>query len=60
MSERPVPERRATERRKPYVVLEKAAAEALMKAKGYTGPFTGHAHEGEIKRIEIPNPEGWN
>lgn len=59
-SPKPDAERRTAERRRPFVVLDRADAEALMKAKGYTGPFTGHAHEGVIKRIEIPNPDGWS
>lgn len=53
------PERRQTERRKPFVILDSPAALDLMKARKYTGPFIGHAAEGVVKKIEIPNPEGW-
>lgn len=52
-------ERRQAERRKPTVILDANEAWRLIKAAGYTGCFIGHAHEGVIQRIEIPNPKGW-
>lgn len=59
MSARSLPERRTIERRKAMIILEATDALELMKRTQYTGCFIGHMAEGVVKRIELPNPQGW-
>lgn len=52
-------ERRKSERRRPMIILTSEDALKMIKDNHYTGTFIGHAAEGVVKRIEIPNPAGW-
>lgn len=52
-------ERRQAERRRPMVTLTSEDALKMIRDNRYTGLFIGHAAEGVVKKIEIPNPNGW-
>lgn len=52
-------EQRKGERRRPTVVLNCDEAMKFIADSKYTGCFIVHAAEGVVKRIELPNPNGW-
>lgn len=41
------------------IVLRSEDALKMIADNKYTGMFIGHAAEGVVKKIEIPNPAGW-